>query len=101
MKSIVLAIILRITIFGVALSEKVQFDNFRVYSVRIDKLQDFEILQQLENQHLGYQILNRPAVGYSADVLVPPHKLPDFHKILVNFNLVYLVKTENLQQLSL
>lgn len=85
-------------IIGDVLSEKARFDNYRVYSVHIDKSEDFAILQRLENLREGFQIWNRPAVGQTADIIVPPHKLADFNDVLHRFGLVASIKIFNIQE---
>lgn len=85
-------------IIGDVSSEKVRFDNYRVYSVQIDKSEDFSILQRLENLREGFQIWNRPAVGQMADIVVPPHKLTDFNDALHQYGLLSSIKIFNIQE---
>lgn len=74
-----------------------RFDNYKVYSVEVNTPEHLEQLNQLE--HDGeYHIWNSIKLGSKADIMVPPHKQPDFSEFIDKFNLNSIMKINNVQK---
>jgi len=81
------------------LIEKDRFDNYRLYSVDIDTLDQLQLFQKLEDNSNGFLLWNYPVLGGAADVMVAPHKLSEFREMTELYKLKIDLKIKNIQSL--
>ena len=81
-------------------SEKVRFDNHRVYSLKIKNEKQLKALQDLKKQpQSGIFYLNEPmSVHTSVEIIVPPHKFADVTAIFDKLKIENVIKVKNLQK---
>ncbi|XP_055527853.1 uncharacterized protein LOC129720401 [Wyeomyia smithii] len=98
-KVALLALILVASVLTIA-AEKARFDNYRLYQIPLDNLQQLEVLQAVEQLGDGYSFWAEPAhVNSRADLVVPPHKFAEFSELVDRYGLRADLKVSNLQQL--
>lgn len=79
-------------------AERVRYDNYRVYKLKATDRQGLEVLKQMEDSDDALRFLDDVhKVEKSINVVVPPHKLPDFLRILTNNEITYDLLEANLQ----
>lgn len=79
--------------------EKKRYDNYRVYSTKIETELQLEILKQLEYFPSGSVFLKPAAsVGKNAEIMVPPNELDDLLDFFEQYNIKYTVICENVQE---
>lgn len=87
--------------FSVIFCEKVRFDSYRVYSIKIESIMQLKALQELENDQNGLTFMEAPlAIGIDAELIVPPDKFSDISEFFEKFDMKNEVKTNNLQRLA-
>lgn len=96
MKSIVVTILIASLV--VVLGEKARFDNYRVYSVNIENVEQLNVLRELETYPDGISFRMMPKVGQMIDIIVPPHKLADISELFVSYKFENQIKTADLQK---
>lgn len=79
-------------------SKQLQFNNFKVFSVKVETDEQLKVLRNLENDGNGYSYWKDPIIGRIADIVVPPHKLNDFEAIVSALNLNSTLKVANIQE---
>ncbi|XP_055294989.1 zinc carboxypeptidase-like [Sitodiplosis mosellana] len=80
--------------------EKARFDNYRVYSLKIQNEKQLEALQDLENFQSSMFYLEAPISIYkSAEIIVPPHKFADIADFFDEFKIENVIRVDNLQKL--
>lgn len=85
--------------FVVVFGEKARFDNYRVYSVKIQNEKQLEELQALENSQDGITYIEAPiSVMKTAEILVPPHKFADVSDFFGTFDIEHEIKIHDLQR---
>lgn len=84
-------------IFGNA--EKARFDNYQVYSLHVASNEQLELMYSIQNHPDGFLFWNNIDMGRDVDLMVPPHKLPDFLELTAKFGINYQLKVENVQRL--
>lgn len=79
--------------------EKARFDNYRVYSVKIENEKQLELLQNLENVPDGISYIEAPiSMKQKAEMIVPPHKFADVNDFFEKFGIDNEIKIENIQR---
>lgn len=79
--------------------ENARFDNYRIYSIKIQSGKQLELLQNLENTPDGISFLENPiSMKQNAEMLVPPHKFADVGDFFEKFGIVNEIKVDNIQQ---
>lgn len=97
MKSFVLAIFA--VCFAIIFAEKVRFDNYRVYSARIETDEQLQVLREVQSYPDGIIFQSIPArVGQIVELIVPPHKFADISELSAAFAFHIEIKTKNLQK---
>ncbi|XP_058821058.1 zinc carboxypeptidase-like [Topomyia yanbarensis] len=92
-------VLLLLAIAGSAISEKVRWDNYRVYEVFIENDKQLDALQYLELHSYGYIFWQSPVQrNMKLRIVVPPHKTGDFEGMVQRLDLESSVKIDNLQQ---
>lgn len=92
-------ILLVICCISTTFSSKVRFDQYQVYTLHVESVEQAKILQNVESNPSGFDFWKSPAVGDWADVMVPPHKLADFEEMIQSANISYQLKINNVQRL--
>lgn len=77
--------------------EKARYDNYKVFSVCADKYEHLNALEQLQADGLGLDFWSSPVFGKDVDIMVPPHKAPEFDEIMKMLNMTSVLKIENVQ----
>lgn len=91
-------IVILVSWLTVCLCTKVRFDQYRVYSLAVENVQQAMQLQNIESHSMGYDFWKSAAVGMNAEVMVPPHLLADFEHLAQSLNISYSLKIENVQR---
>lgn len=98
MKSFGLAICIACFVV-VALSEKLRYDNYRVYSLDVANEHQLKVLNGLEAYPDGIVFLEPPTVvGQIAELLVPPQNFTDVAGLFETFDIQNRIKTSNFQE---
>lgn len=83
----------------VVFCERVQYDNYRLYSVNIANVEQLNVLRELQIHSDGSIFQTIPTgVGQIVDLIVAPHKLADISELFERFEFKYRLKSENLQK---
>uniref|UniRef100_A0A1L8DQV2 Zinc carboxypeptidase A 1 n=1 Tax=Nyssomyia neivai TaxID=330878 RepID=A0A1L8DQV2_9DIPT len=84
---------------GKSFAEVVRYDNYRIYGVTVNSLDDLKVLKSLEGSSDGYTFLSMPSkLSSEAAVVVAPHKLAAFEDFLKSRNIKHTVTNKNLQR---
>lgn len=79
--------------------ERARYDNYRVYSVRIENEQQLKVLKDLDNNRDGWSFMTSPmSISQSVDILIPPHKFASISDLFETHNLENAIKINNLQE---
>ncbi|XP_037038856.1 zinc carboxypeptidase-like [Bradysia coprophila] len=97
MKSIILGLALLCS-FAAAI-EKARFDNYRVYSLNVETVEQLMELKKLDGNSDGFEFWKLADVGREADLMVPPHKFADFEELATELKISYYLKIHNVQAL--
>lgn len=94
---------LTITVFLVcataAAAEKARYDNYRVYSVKVENEKQLEVLQELENNEHGVMFMKSPTIAQkSAEIIIPPHKLAHLTDIFNKCGMKSSITVDDLQK---
>lgn len=85
--------------FSLSFGEKARFDNYRVYSIKIQNEKQLEMLQGLENSQDGIVYIESPiSIKRPAEMIVPPHKFADISIFFSVFSIENEIKIDNLQR---
>lgn len=82
-----------ILFLGQSLASSARYDNYRVYSVNVENVDQFHQLQSIENE---YDFWRSGNVGQHADIMVAPHKVDEFETFIANLN--SSIKVDNVQR---
>ncbi|XP_029161889.1 LOW QUALITY PROTEIN: zinc carboxypeptidase-like [Nylanderia fulva] len=92
-------IIVLCTILGLAIAEKARFNNYKVFRLIPTTKSQVEILHEFEVSD-GFSFWEAPSfVGKNVDLMVAPHKLPEFYEIMGQLGIPYQVHIEDIQTL--
>lgn len=95
---------LKLAIFAVCFwqivfSEKVQYDNYRLYSVIIENDQQLNVLQELQVRPDGIIFETIPIrKGQIVDLIVAPQRIADISELFENYEFKNRLLIENLQK---
>lgn len=79
--------------------EKARFDNYRIYSIKIQSEKQLELLQNLENIPDGISYIEAPiSIKQNAEMIVPPHKFADMSDFFEKFGIDNAIKIDNIQR---
>lgn len=62
-----------------------RFDNYKVYRLNVETEQQLNLLREIDNSETatGYEFWQRPNyLGRTADIMVAPHQMGEFVKIM-------------------
>lgn len=77
-------------------STKQRFDNFKVYSVKVENEEQLEVLEKLEKK--DYDFWESPILGNVADVMISPDREPYFESLMDIYKIERSVKVANVQE---
>uniref|UniRef100_A0A1B0GIS5 Zinc carboxypeptidase A 1 n=1 Tax=Lutzomyia longipalpis TaxID=7200 RepID=A0A1B0GIS5_LUTLO len=87
-------------VFGHTLGEVARYDNYRIYGVTVNSVEDFKALESLEGSSDGYIFLSMPSkLSKEAAVVVAPHKFEIFESFLDSKSIKHRVTQKNLQRM--
>ncbi|XP_035789853.1 zinc carboxypeptidase-like [Anopheles albimanus] len=79
-------------------ADPARYDNYRVYKVLIERVDQLELLQLIEQRPDGYTFLSDPVhLNTAVKLVVPPHKMAEFQELAERFELKATVAFDNLQ----
>jgi len=78
---------------------KARYDNYKLYSIRPEKLEQVKAVAELEENTDSYDFWSAPSMVRDVDVMVPPHKMAEFEDFATRFNIPYHIKVEDIQKL--
>ncbi|BFF98963.1 zinc carboxypeptidase [Drosophila madeirensis] len=78
--------------------EQVRYDNYKVYNVRIDERQQFDLLTAQEKLLRLSSWREARHLGESSDIMVPPEYGDSFESLLLGHNFNYSLKIDNVQR---
>lgn len=90
-----------VVIFSICIgiySEKVNYENYRIYSVHLKNEKQVKMLQAVENSNNDFIFLTSSSTQIPTDIIVPPHKLSAMNAILNGYGWDFEIKTDNLQK---
>lgn len=87
--------LLSLLITGVSLTKQ-RFDNFRVYSVKVENDEQLKVLENLEKQ--DYDFWEEPILGEVADVMISPDRELYFEFLMDAHKFARTVKVANVQE---
>lgn len=93
--SLISLLSLCLLITGVSLTKK-RFDNFKVYSVKVQNDDQLKILENLERK--DYDFWESPILGDVADIMISPDQEQYFQSLVNMHQLESSVKIANLQE---
>ncbi|XP_014486643.1 PREDICTED: zinc carboxypeptidase-like [Dinoponera quadriceps] len=92
--------ILLCAFLGLAAAQKATFNNYKIFKILPTTEKQVQLLQQLEQVADGFSFWISPSyVGRIAELMVAPHKLPEFHEIMKQVNMAYYNHIEDVQKL--
>ncbi|XP_011698098.1 PREDICTED: zinc carboxypeptidase A 1-like, partial [Wasmannia auropunctata] len=92
-------IIILCTIVGLVAAEQATFDNYKVFRIATTTKKQAELLSQLGDVPDGFSFWQPPSVNKQTELMVAPHKLPEFYEIMAQIQAPYEVYIENVQAL--
>lgn len=97
MKLLALAIVFAALV--ASFGEKARFDNYRVYSIRVENESQLEALKIFEGGLDGISFLETPTgIKQTAEILVPPHNFANIEDMFEALELENYVKIDDIQK---
>ncbi|XP_017136885.1 zinc carboxypeptidase [Drosophila miranda] len=91
--------LLFLALFGIASAvEQVRYDNYKVYNVRIDDREQFNLLNAQEKVLRLSSWREVRHLGESSDIMVAPQYEETFESLLLKHNISYSLKIDNVQR---
>ncbi|XP_072767276.1 uncharacterized protein [Anoplolepis gracilipes] len=89
------------TFLGLAVAQRATFNNYKVFRIIPTTEPQVKILRELEDLVLnGFSFWESPSfVGRNVDLMVAPHKLPEFHEMMSQIGISYQIYIEDVQAL--
>ncbi|XP_035901543.1 zinc carboxypeptidase-like [Anopheles stephensi] len=83
---------------GLVQAKLTRYDNYRVYKLSIERVEQLELLQLIEQFPDGYAFLSDPVhLNSTVKLVVPPHKLGEFEELNSKYSLKGEIAFPNLQ----
>ncbi|KAL6261804.1 hypothetical protein P5V15_006891 [Pogonomyrmex californicus] len=93
-------IIVLCTIVGLTAAQKAAFNNYKVFRLIPTSEAQLEILRELEEVSDGFSFWDAPSfVNKQADLMVAPHKLPEFYEKMGQIGIRYQKYIDDVQEL--
>lgn len=77
---------------------KARYDNYKLYGMTITNEEQIKAVDELGSNSDSYDFWSDLSLVRDVDVMVPPHKLPEFEDFLTRFKIQYQIKVENIQE---
>ncbi|XP_011877191.1 PREDICTED: zinc carboxypeptidase-like [Vollenhovia emeryi] len=85
---------------GLAAAQKAVYNNYKVFRMIPTTETQLEILQELENGYDGFSFWDSPStVNKHVDLMVAPHKLPEFYEKMGQIGIPYQMHIKDVQEL--
>lgn len=81
----------------ITVGEKARFDNYKVHTLKVTTDEQLSFLQKLEEEN-SYMFWSAPTSKNDIDIIVPPHKLPEFEDLVKYLKVESSLKIENIQK---
>ncbi|XP_012529192.3 zinc carboxypeptidase [Monomorium pharaonis] len=87
-------------IVSLAAAQKALYNNYKVFRITPITEKQVEILHELENINDGFSFWDSPSmVNKQADLMVAPHKLPEFYEKIAKIGIPYQLYINDVQEL--
>ncbi|TGZ32134.1 Zinc carboxypeptidase a 1 [Temnothorax longispinosus] len=88
------------TVIGLIAAEKATFHNYKVFRISPTTNTHVELLRQLTEVSDGLTFWKEPTtVNTYVDIMVAPHKLPEFYELMAQIKAPHQIYVENVQTL--
>ncbi|XP_071574831.1 zinc carboxypeptidase-like [Temnothorax nylanderi] len=88
------------TVIGLLTAEKATFHNYKVFRISPTSNTHVELLRTLSEVPDGLTFWKEPTtVNMHVDIMVAPHKLPEFHELMAQIKAPHQIYVENVQTL--
>ncbi|XP_011872350.1 PREDICTED: zinc carboxypeptidase-like [Vollenhovia emeryi] len=84
---------------GLVAAERATFDNYKVFKITPTTQPQVDFLKQLVDVPDGFSFWYSPSVNKQAELMVAPHKLPEFYEIMAQIQVPYELFIQNVQSL--
>ncbi|XP_623922.2 zinc carboxypeptidase [Apis mellifera] len=88
-----------IGLLGLAIAEKIKYDNYKVFRIAPQTKEQFEIVRNLEDVSDAFSFWKEPNAEGIADIMVAPHKIPEFYDMMMKLDIPYDIYINNVQDL--
>lgn len=88
-------VLLSVLISGVSLTKQ-RFDNFKVYSLKVENDEQLKVLENLEKR--DYDFWESPMLNDVADVMISPDREKFFEDLMDTYKIERTVKVANVQE---
>jgi len=78
---------------------KARYDNYKLFGLSLENEVQLKALGELEENSDSYDFWSELSLVREVDIMVPPHKVPEFEDFLNRLNIQYHIKVENVQKL--
>ncbi|KAL0122841.1 hypothetical protein PUN28_007490 [Cardiocondyla obscurior] len=93
-------IIVLCTIVGLASAQTARYNNYKVFRITPSTQTQLETLRELEHIYDGFSFWESPStVNKHADLMVAPHKLPEFYEKMALIGIPYQLHIDDVQEL--
>ncbi|XP_029664068.1 zinc carboxypeptidase-like [Formica exsecta] len=87
-------------IMSLAIAQKATFENYKVFSIMPTTQSQFQQLYKIVKFHDGFSFWNIAGLKNKIiNLMVAPHKLPQFHEIMAQIGVSYQINIKNVQKL--
>ncbi|XP_018369901.1 PREDICTED: zinc carboxypeptidase-like [Trachymyrmex cornetzi] len=87
------------TIVGFVAAEQATFNNYKVIRFNATTRRQAKLFYELTKNHDGFSYWIAPFANKQAELMVAPHKLPEFYETMKQMQIPYTVFIENVQAL--
>ncbi|KAL6261581.1 hypothetical protein P5V15_006667 [Pogonomyrmex californicus] len=93
-------IIILCSVLGLVAAEQATFENFKVFRVATTTKEQVDSLNQLTyDSSDGFNFWKLPSLNKQAEIMVAPHKLPEFYEIMTKLQTPHELYIKNVQEL--
>jgi len=84
---------------GLVAAEEATFENYKVFQIATTTQEQADLLNQVADLSDGFSFWKSPSVNKQAELMVAPHKLPEFYELMTKLQVPHKVFIENVQAL--
>lgn len=77
---------------------KARYDNYKLYAMQLSTEEQAKAVDELSQNVHSYDFWSDPSLVRDTDVMIPPHKIPEFEDFLTTFNITFHIKEQNIQK---